>query len=301
MPQSAAFFVAHFGESDAAVSFRDAIVVVEQVFGNFGGDARAIGFDQRQVFFGRGFFGFDRGALRCERISSTSFSALVGGLDAAIVFFARHHLLEQAIFGFRDFLFGHLHFVLKSFVGFVGFDLRGLVAVFADAFLVAARRRARISCGLLRWRAARLCSARARLSRQRCAHRDQRFSWEKRRVGREHRCSRTSTLWSSRRFWRIFSTDGHSSISRSGCSQRRQNAGAVALREARCEECDRAAPGVRLRFRVSGCRAAERIASVAKMRIARGASGGWKVGIAQHVAGVRIVEMFDAMCEIVPL
>ena len=54
-----------------------------------------------------------------------------------------------------------------------------------------------------------------------------------------------------------------------------------------------------MRFRVSGCRAAERVASVAEMRISRGASGGWKIGITQHVAGIRIVEVLDAMREIV--
>ena len=68
--------------------------------------------------------------------SSTSFSLWSDGLDAAIVLLAGHHLLEQAIFCFRNFLFGHLHFVLKGFIGFVGFDLGGLIAVFADAFFV---------------------------------------------------------------------------------------------------------------------------------------------------------------------
>ena len=117
------------------MSFRDALVVVEQVFGNFCCDALAIGLDQRQIFFSGSFFRFDCGALRANGFFHF-FQAFFGGLDAAIVFFAGHHLLEQAIFGFRDFLFGHLHFVLKSFIGFVGFDLGGLVAVFADAFFV---------------------------------------------------------------------------------------------------------------------------------------------------------------------
>jgi len=54
-----------------------------------------------------------------------------------------------------------------------------------------------------------------------------------------------------------------------------------------------------LRLRVSRCCAAKRIACVAEMRISRSASGGWKVRISQHVAGVPIVEVLDALCEAV--
>ena len=41
-------------------------------------------------------------------------------------------MFEQAVFSFRDFLLGDLHFVLERAVGFVGLDLRSLVAIFAD-------------------------------------------------------------------------------------------------------------------------------------------------------------------------
>ncbi len=42
-------------------------------------------------------------------------------------------MLEQAVFGFGDFVFRHLHFVLQSLVGLVRFHLRGLIFVLADA------------------------------------------------------------------------------------------------------------------------------------------------------------------------
>ena len=54
-----------------------------------------------------------------------------------------------------------------------------------------------------------------------------------------------------------------------------------------------------MRFRVSRGSAAERVARVAEVRISRGASGSWKVWVSQHVAGIRIVEVLDAVCEMV--
>src|SRR5580704_929519 len=35
------------------------------------------------------------------------------------------------------------------------------------------------------------------------------------------------------------------------------------------------------------------------MRISRSASSGWQIGIAQHMAGLRVVEVLDAVCETV--
>ncbi len=59
---------------------------------------------------------------------------LFRGLHLAIVVFARHHLLEQAIFGFGDFGFRSFDFVLQGFVGLVRLYLRALLSILAGAF-----------------------------------------------------------------------------------------------------------------------------------------------------------------------
>ncbi len=87
-----------------------------------------------QLFFRGGFFLLDFGALAAGYFFHF-FQGFFRGFDAAVIFFAGHHLLEQAVFRFGDFVFGVLHFVLQGFVRFVGLDLRGLVLVLADAVL----------------------------------------------------------------------------------------------------------------------------------------------------------------------
>src|ERR1700723_3122521 len=128
----AAFFVAHFGERHVVVLFHDAVVVVQHVFGNFRGGAGAFGVAFGQLFFRGGLFLFDFGALAAGGFFHF-FQGFVGGFDFAVIFFPRHHLLEQAVFRFGDFVFGVLHFVLQGFVRFVGFYLGGLIFALANA------------------------------------------------------------------------------------------------------------------------------------------------------------------------
>ena len=94
--------------------------------------AGAFGLAFREFFFGDAFFGVDFGALGAGDVFHF-FQQFFGRFDFAVVFLAGDHLLEQAVFSFGDFVFGHLHFVLQGFISFVGFYLRGLVFVFADA------------------------------------------------------------------------------------------------------------------------------------------------------------------------
>ena len=131
-----AFFAAYFGERDAVVFFHDALVMVEQIFGNFRDGARAFRFSIDQFLFGDGALGFD-GRVKNAFDLLDFLQRGFGGFDAAVVFLAGHHLFEQAVFGFGDFLFGELHFMLERAVGFVGLDLRSLVAIFADAVFPA--------------------------------------------------------------------------------------------------------------------------------------------------------------------
>src|SRR3984885_15150354 len=128
----AALFVAHFGEGDIIVFLHDAIVVVHHVFGNFGRGARAFGISLGEFFFRGGLFLFDFSALAASGFFHF-LQGFFGGFDFAVIFFAGHHLLEQAVFGFGDFVLGVLHFVLQRFVRFVGFHLGGLIFVLAHA------------------------------------------------------------------------------------------------------------------------------------------------------------------------
>ena len=134
MPQAAAFLVANFGECDAVVLLHDAIVMVEQVFRDFRDGKRAFGVQFREFFFRRSFFGLNLGALAAHGRFHFFYQQL-GTLDFAVVFFACDHLFEQAVFRLGDIFFRHLYFMLERLVGFVRFDLRSLVAVFADSFL----------------------------------------------------------------------------------------------------------------------------------------------------------------------
>ncbi len=55
------------------------------------------------------------------------------GFQAALGIFSAHHGFELAVFSFGDFGFGVGDFVLKRFVGFVGFNRPALFAVFLGA------------------------------------------------------------------------------------------------------------------------------------------------------------------------
>src|ERR1700732_965264 len=55
------------------------------------------------------------------------------GFDAALRIFSAHHDFQLAVFGFGDFRFGVGDFVLKRFVGFVGFYRTALFAVLLGA------------------------------------------------------------------------------------------------------------------------------------------------------------------------
>ena len=65
---------------------------------------------------------------------SASFKIGVRVANATLDFLARHHDLELAILGFRDFGFGVGNFVLESLVSFVCLDRAALVAILAGAF-----------------------------------------------------------------------------------------------------------------------------------------------------------------------
>jgi len=128
----ATFFVANFGEGHAVVFAGDALVMIEQVFGDFRHYGGSFGSKFRERLFGGRLVLFDGRALD----ANLGFHVLQRGfglLDAAVVLLAGHHLFEQAIFRFGDLVFGHLHFVLEGLVGFVGFYLGSLVAILADA------------------------------------------------------------------------------------------------------------------------------------------------------------------------
>lgn len=107
--------------------------MVEEIFGDFGDDAGALGFDRGELLISGGFFGLDARALAVRGLLDF-LAIVVGGLDALVVNFASDHLFEKAVFGLGDFGFGHLDFVLERLVGLVGLDERHLVFVFADAF-----------------------------------------------------------------------------------------------------------------------------------------------------------------------
>lgn len=130
-----AFLVANLGERDVIMLVHDAVVMIEHVLGNFRGDAGALFGELGQLFFSFGLVGVEFRA-KPARDFFHFLQQLVGRFDAAVVFLAIYHLFEQAIFGFGDFCFGHFHFVLQRFVGFVGFYLRSLIFVFAYAVFV---------------------------------------------------------------------------------------------------------------------------------------------------------------------
>ena len=68
-----------------------------------------------------------------ETLVSASFKSGFGVAHAALEFFAGHHDVELAVFGFGDFRFGVGDFVQQRLVRFVGFHRAALVAIFARA------------------------------------------------------------------------------------------------------------------------------------------------------------------------
>jgi len=129
-----AFFVANSGERHAVVFSGDARVMVKHAFGDIGDHSRTLGIAFCEFFFTDSSFGLDFRSVG-PRGFLDFLQGFFGGLDAAVVLLAGNHLFKQAIFGLGDFVFGHLRFVLKRFVGFVRFYLEHLVFIFADSLL----------------------------------------------------------------------------------------------------------------------------------------------------------------------
>ncbi len=127
---SAAFLFADFRQRRTAMSARDALIMIEQVFGHSRDSLGAFGFKSGSFLLRNGAFSFNLGALAL-RCFFHFLQRFFRRLDAPVVFFARHHLFEKAILGVGGFLIGHLSFVLQSLEGVVGLDLIGLIAIFA--------------------------------------------------------------------------------------------------------------------------------------------------------------------------
>ena len=133
--EAAAFALAFagFGERGAVVALGDAVVEGAHVFGDRGDDALAFGQQGLQRFLLFGVEGEDLLFLGVDRFFGFA-EVGFGVFHARLGVFRAHHHFELAVFGFGGFGFGVGDFVLESFVGFVGFDGAGLVAVFAGAF-----------------------------------------------------------------------------------------------------------------------------------------------------------------------
>ena len=129
---SAALFVTNFRERHVVVFLHDAIVMIHHVFQNLRDRSRAFGVPLGEFFFSDALFGVDFCALSAGDVFHF-FQQFFSSFDSAVIFLAGNHLLEQAVLGFGDFVFGHLHFVLQSLVGLVGFHLRSLVFIFANS------------------------------------------------------------------------------------------------------------------------------------------------------------------------
>lgn len=126
-------FVSHFSERRASVFSSDALVMVEQIFGNRGDGGRAFRLEPRE-FLGR--FG-----TRCFNFRALPFrdfldflQSFFRNLDAPVVLFARHHLLEQPVFGLCNFVFSSLRFMLESLKRFIRLHLIGLIPIFLGLF-----------------------------------------------------------------------------------------------------------------------------------------------------------------------
>src|SRR6266478_9050376 len=110
----------------------DTLVENAQIFGNRCDGGLAFCEGRVQIFFLGGVlrvqcltFGGD-GLLRFLESGFRGFQAALG-------IFSAHHGFELAVFSFGDFGFGVGDFVLKCFVGFVGFNCPALFAVFLGA------------------------------------------------------------------------------------------------------------------------------------------------------------------------
>ena len=129
-----AFLLANFGEGDAIVLFRDALVVVEQIFRDHLYDAQPFGRQCRQVPIRRGLFRFDPRTVEAHHFFHF-FQRFFRTLDPPVVFLARDHLLEEAIFSAGNFGFRHLHFMLERLIGLVRLYLGTLIPVFGNPSL----------------------------------------------------------------------------------------------------------------------------------------------------------------------
>ena len=101
----AAAFAADFGQGDAAMAFRDAFVVIDQIFGHGGDRAGAHGLRGGKFLLRGVEFGLNRLAFHVGG-RFDFFHRRLGGLHLAVVLLAGDHAVEQAVFGLGDFVFG---------------------------------------------------------------------------------------------------------------------------------------------------------------------------------------------------
>src|ERR1700733_15589479 len=134
--KAAAFALTVFDLSErvTVVALRDPVVKGEQAFRYRRDGLFAPGYRGGEFLFLCAVLQFDFFAVAGDGFFSF-FQIGVGVAKASVDFFAAHHEFELAVFGLGDFGFRVGDFVLKSFVGFVGFDRAALIAIFARAFL----------------------------------------------------------------------------------------------------------------------------------------------------------------------
>jgi len=114
-----AAFAAYFGQRDASMPFRDALVVIDQILGTAATAPARNGLGRGKAPFARMYWlclGLNRVALGI----GGSFHFLhgrLGGLQLTFVLFAGHHAVEQAIFSLGYFAFGVLDFMQERRLG----------------------------------------------------------------------------------------------------------------------------------------------------------------------------------------
>src|SRR6266850_5798515 len=129
---TAALAVTGFGHGGAVMALGNARVKLAQIFRHGRDDSLALRKDRFELPFlfrplGLNLFSFRRDGLL------GFFQSGLRRLHSAIEFFAGHHDLELAVFGFGHFGFGVGDFVLQGLEGFVGFYRTALIAVLPGA------------------------------------------------------------------------------------------------------------------------------------------------------------------------
>ena len=118
----AAFLLANFRQGHVVMLFHDAIVVIHHVFRNLRDGVLTVAVQLREFPFRFFLLRLNFCALDARNLFRF-FYQFFGRLDLPFLLLARHHLLEQPVFGIRDLFLAIVDFVLQRLKCLVGFHL----------------------------------------------------------------------------------------------------------------------------------------------------------------------------------